>query len=445
MPSLKNQFQTQLKKITDRPGLNKILQNTGWLFADKVLRMGLALVVTIWLARYLGPEQFGLLNFAMAFVALFGAIATVGLNSVVVRDLVKFPEKTSSILSTSIFLQILGGIITFSLIVLAIHFLKPEDALARAIAIILGLTMVVKFSETIKYWYESQVQSKFVVWAESAVLVLFAAIKILLILQQAPLISFAWAILAETMVLAIALIILYSIQSKTSKIWQPQLSRAKTLLRESWPLILSGLSIMVYMRIDQVMLGQMLNNEAVGIYSAAVKISEMWYFVPIAIVASVYPAIINSKEKSESLYQQRMQNLYDLMVYISVFVALIVTFSADWIVISLFGVAYNEAGFVLAVHVWIGLFVALGLASSKWFILEGLGALILYKTIIGAFINIILNMMMIPVYGIYGCLFATLISYSFAALWFDILSKKTRHIFIMKMKAILFLSLIRKI
>ncbi len=441
MPSLKNQFQTQLKKITDRPGLNKILQNTGWLFADRVLRMGLAFVVTIWLARYLGPEQFGLLNFAMAFVALFGAIATVGLNSVVVRDLVKFPEKTSSILSTSISLQILGGLITFSLIVLAIHFLKQEDALARAIAIILGLSMVVKFSETIKYWYESQVQSKFVVWAESAVLVLFAAIKILLILQQAPLISFAWAIFAETVVLAIALIILYSIQSKTSKIWQPQLCQAKTLLRESWPLILSGLSVMVYMRIDQVMLGQMLNNEAVGIYSAAVKISEMWYFVPIAIVASVYPAIISSKEKSESLYQQRMQNLYDLMVYISVFVALIVTFSADWIVISLFGDAYSESGFVLAVHIWIGLFVSLGVASSKWFLLENLSKLIFYRTLYGALLNVLLNLVLIPSFGIKGCLIATLISYSFAALWFDAFAKKTRKAFVMKIKALIFRSL----
>ncbi|HCC80515.1 MULTISPECIES: flippase [unclassified Methylophaga] len=441
MPSLKNQFQTQLKKITDRPGLNKILQNTGWLFADRVLRMGLAFVVTIWLARYLGPEQFGLLNFAMAFVALFGAIATVGLNSVVVRDLVKFPEKTSSILSTSISLQILGGLITFSLIVLAIHFLKPEDALARAIAIILGLSMVVKFSETIKYWYESQVQSKFVVWAESAVLVLFAAIKILLILQQAPLISFAWAIFAETVVLAIALIILYSIQSKTSKIWQPQLCQAKTLLRESWPLILSGLSVMVYMRIDQVMLGQMLNNEAVGIYSAAVKISEMWYFVPIAIVASVYPAIISSKEKSESLYQQRMQNLYDLMVYISVFVALIVTFSADWIVISLFGDAYSESGFVLAVHIWIGLFVSLGVASSKWFLLENLSKLIFYRTLYGALLNVLLNLVLIPSFGIKGCLIATLISYSFAALWFDAFAKKTRKAFVMKIRALIFRSL----
>ena len=441
MPSLKNQFKTQLKKVTDRPGLNKIIQNTGWLFADKVLRMSLALVVTIWLARYLGPEQFGLLNFAMAFVALFGAIASVGLNSVVVRDLVKFPEKTSLILSTSIFLQILGGIITFSLIVLAIHFLKPEDALARAIAIILGLTMVVKFSETIKYWYESQVQSKFVVWAESAVLVMFAAIKILLILQQAPLISFAWAIFAETVVLTIALIILYLIQSKTSKLWAPQLCQAKTLLRESWPLILSGLSVMVYMRIDQVMLGQMLNNEAVGIYSAAVKISEMWYFVPIAIVASVYPAIISSKEKSESLYQQRMQNLYDLMVYISVFVALIVTFSADWIVISLFGDAYSGAGFVLAVHIWIGLFVSLGVASSKWFLLENLSKLIFYRTLYGALLNVILNLLLIPFFGIKGCLIATLISYSFAALWFDAFAKKTRKVFVMKIKALIFRSL----
>jgi len=325
--------------------------------------------------------------------------------------------------------------------VLAIHFLKPEDALARAIAIILGLSMVVKFSETIKYWYESQVQSKFVVWAESAVLVLFAAIKILLILQQAPLISFALAIFAESVVLAIALIILYSIQSKTSKIWQPQLCQAKTLLRESWPLILSGLSVMVYMRIDQVMLGQMLNNEAVGIYSAAVKISEMWYFLPIAIVASVYPAIISSKEKSESLYQQRMQNLYDLMVYISVFVALIVTFSADWIVISLFGDAYSEAGFVLAVHIWIGLFVSLGVASSKWFLLEKLSRLIFYRTLYGALLNVILNLLLIPPFGIKGCLIATLISYSFAALWFDAFSTKTRKAFVMKIKALSFRSL----
>tara|TARA_R100001530_G_C4314695_1_gene154016 strand:- start:876 stop:1862 length:987 start_codon:yes stop_codon:yes gene_type:complete len=325
--------------------------------------------------------------------------------------------------------------------VLAIHFLKPEDALARAIAIILGLSMVVKFSETIKYWYESQVQSKFVVWAESAVLVLFAAIKILLILQQAPLISFAWAIFAETVVLAIALIILYSIQSKTSKIWQPQLCQAKTLLRESWPLILSGLSVMVYMRIDQVMLGQMLNNEAVGIYSAAVKISEMWYFVPIAIVASVYPAIISSKEKSESLYQQRMQNLYDLMVYISVFVALIVTFSADWIVISLFGDAYSESGFVLAVHIWIGLFVSLGVASSKWFLLENLSKLIFYRTLYGALLNVLLNLVLIPSFGIKGCLIATLISYSFAALWFDAFAKKTRKAFVMKIRALIFRSL----
>lgn len=441
MSTLKNLYQTQLKKITDKPGLNKILQNTGWLFADKVLRMVLALVVTIWLARYLGPEQFGVLNFATAFVSLFAAIATVGLNSVIVRDLVKFPQETSSILGTSVLLQILGGGIAFSAIVLVIQFLRPEDTLVRATVIIIGLSMMFKFAETIRYWYESQVQSKFVVWAESTVLIMFAAIKILLIFQHAPLIYFAWAIFAESVVLTISLIILYSIQSKMRQKWQAHISRAKTLLRESWPLILSGLTVMIYMRIDQVMLGQMLNNEAVGIYSAAVRISEVWYFIPVALVASVYPAIISSKEKSELLYKKRVQKLYDLMVYVSIFVALIVTFSADWIVTFLFGEVYRQAGFVLAVHVWIGMFVSLGVASSKWFLIENLSKLIFYRTLYGALLNVLLNLLLIPTFGINGCLVATLVSYSFAALWFDAFSKKTREAFFMKVKALSFRSL----
>jgi polysaccharide transporter, PST family len=156
-------------RIENRPGLLKILDNIGWLFFDKMLRMAVGLLVVVWMARYLGPEQFGLLNFAMAFVGLFGAIATLGLQGIMVRDIVRKPEESKVILGTGFVLQVVGGLMAFGLVILVISYLRPDDTLAKTIVAILGFTQVLKASEVVKYWFESQVQSKFVVWVENGV------------------------------------------------------------------------------------------------------------------------------------------------------------------------------------------------------------------------------------------------------------------------------------
>lgn len=424
-------------KVEHRPNLQKALTNTGWLFGDKVLRMGVGLLVGVWVARYLGPEQFGLLNYAMAIVALFGAVASLGLNGIVVRDLVKEPETANETLGTTFLLQAIGGLLAFGLAVLAISFARPNDNLAKLLVAVLGFVMVFKCTDVVRYWFESQVKSKYVVWLENGIFLVLAVVKVGLILMEASLMAFVWAAFAESVLVAVGLLGVFARRGGALSAWRIRYGRAKELLTDSWPLILSGLAVMVYMRIDQIMLGQMLGDEAVGIYSAAVRISEVWYFLPTAIIASVFPAIAAARKASEPLYYQRMQRLYDLLVAISLGAAISMTFLSGWLVTQLYGAAYAEAGPILAIHVWAGIFTFLGVASSHWFLLEKMVVHMFYRTALGALVNITLNLILIPDYGGQGAAAATLISYSVAAFWFDLLSRKSRRLFFMKANSIL--------
>lgn len=422
-------------KIEHRHGLTKILDNIIWMFFDKFLRLGVGLFVGVWIARYLGPQQFGLLNYALAFVALFTAVANLGLNGIVVRDLVQDPSKTETIMGTAFVLSVLGGFSALCLSMLTISYARSDDALAKLIVVLLSLLMVFKATDVVRYWFESQVQSKYVVWMENCVFLAISIVKIGLIIAEAPLMAFVWAIFVESLIVAIGLLGIYAWRGGKLTAWRFQFERAKVLLKDSGPLILSGLAIMVYMRIDQLMLGQMLGDESVGIYSAAVRISEIWYFIPIVIVASVFPSIIDAKKKDETIYYRHLQKLYDIMVMLALSLALLMTFLSDRVVILLFGTAYQKSGPVLAVHIWAGIFVFLGVASGKWFLIEGLQRYTFYKTLLGAVVNVGLNLLMIPKFKATGAAYATVISYAIAGMFSDLLQKETRPMFRMKLRA----------
>lgn len=423
------------KKIDHRPNLLKIVDNIGWLFFDKVLRMGMGLLVGVWVARYLGPEQFGLFNYAHAFVALFGAIAGLGIQGIVVRDIVRDPLCKEETLGTAAVLQFAGGLIAYGLILSTIFWLRSEDMLAKVLVAILGSSMLFKASEVTVYWFESQVQSKYTVWIQNGVFVIFAAIKIGLILSEATLITFAWATTAEGLLVALLMSAMLGLQGPKLRQLRISLARTKTLLKQSWPLMLSGITISIYMKIDQIMLGQMLGDEAVGIFSAAMRISEIWYFLPIAIVASVSPAIIQTKKRSEEQYYRRIQHLFDLMVWLSIGIALPTTFLSTSVVTMLFGEAYSESGPVLAIHIWSSVFVFLGIASNQWLLAENRQILSLQRTALGAAVNVILNLLLMPQYGAVGAAIATVTAQFIVGFMFDVFQKETRRMFTMKLNA----------
>ncbi|MGE3613200.1 MAG: flippase [Sulfurimonas sp.] len=434
----------KLKSLQNHQGFMKYFKNTSWLFGEKILRMFVGLFVGIWVARYLGPEQFGLFSYAQSFVGLFTAIATLGLDGIVVRELVKDESRRDELIGTAFWLKLIGAFGVLIVLAIAIHF-TSNDSYTNTLVFIIASATIFQAFNVIDMYFQAKVMSKFVVYANVISLFISSLIKVVLILYEAPLIAFAWTVLFDSAVLALGFVYFYVRHSASSveshsklKIKYITFSRvtALSLLKDSWPLILSGIVISIYMKIDQVMIQEMMGSEAVGQYAAAVRISEAWYFIPIVVASSLFPAIINAKKISEELYYARLQKLYDLMVWMAIAIALPMTFLSDWVVNLLYGEQYSQAGNVLMIHIWAGIFVFLGVASGKWFTAENLQMLSFWRTFYGMTINVVLNFMLLPNYGIQGAAVATLISQIIAAYISDLLNTRTRRMFWMKSKSI---------
>ena len=410
------------------PSFRKYFANTSWLLGERVLRMVVSLLVGIYVARYLGPERFGLLSYTLSFVLLFSSLASFGLDDILVRELVKQPEQRNNLLGTVFWLKVCGTIVMGTAIALVLKF-KPEDQQTYWMIAIITFGFLFQATNVVDFYFQSQVQSKFAVRAQAIQLILTSLFKIYLVWNQAELIWFAFALMLDQVVVAVLFLLVYHWKIE----WFPFLSftwiQAKKLMIDAWPLIFAGMVVSVYMKIDQVMLKEMLDAKAVGVYAAAVKLCEAWYFVPTAVIASLFPAIITARKNSETLYEEKVQKLYDLMVWVAVAVALPTTLFADWVILILYGADFQEAADVLKMYIWAGVFVSLGVASSKWLIAENLERYSFYSTLLGAILNIVCNFYLIPIYGIRGAALATLISYGTAAYLSMAIFEKTRNNF----------------
>lgn len=401
-------LQATLKK---RQGTFKIASNIGWLFADRILRMGVGLIIGVWTARYLGPEQFGQLNYAIAWVSIFSAIAGLGLDSIAVRDLVREPYNQNVILGSTFWLKLIGGVFTWLLIVAASFLLPSKDMFTNWLVWILSAGMIFQSFDTIELWFQSQVKSNYIVLGRSPTFILINLVKVLLIRHQAPLISFAWVGLVEVILGAVGLLISYKISNNNIFQWKTYCQRARQLLNDSYPLIFSGLLIMIYMRVDQIMISMMKGDRELGLYSAAVRIAEVWYFLPTAIASSTLPSIVEAQQISENLFYQRLQKLYGVMAALGYAIAIPISLLAQWLVYTLYGNAFIDSGKMLAILVWSGIFVNLGIARSSFLTTMNWTKFHLFTVFLGAIANVILNLLLIPSMGGIGASIATLVAY----------------------------------
>jgi len=419
-------------------GFKRYFANTSWLMGHRVLSMVVALFVGVYVARYLGPERFGLLSYAGSFAGLFTALATLGLDGIMVRELVKTPERRDELLGTAFWLKAGGAILMWIGIAVAVPFTN-NDTQTNILIVIIAFAIIFQAFNVIDFNYQAEVKSKYVVYAQLVSLVISSITKLVFVWIAAPLVWFACVFLLDAVVLAAGMTAMYLKNTGNIWYWKWRWQTAKELVKDSWPLILSGMVIAIYMKIDQVMIKEMLDAEAVGNYAAAVRLSEAWYFVPMAITSSVFPAIINAKKQSEELYYQRLQKLYDLMVWLAVAIALPTTFLAPWVIRVLYGEAFLPAAGVLSIHIWAGVFVFLGVASGKWFITENFMKLAFYRNFLGAIGNVIFNLIFIPILHIKGAAIGTLLANFLAAYFFDVINLKTRKNFLMKTKSLCFI------
>ncbi|MBE9241030.1 flippase [Synechocystis salina LEGE 00031] len=399
--------------------------------------MGVGLFVFTLVARYLGVEQFGMYSFATAFVGLFSTLATMGLPSLVVKSLTHEPERQNEILGTTFCLQLLGGIGSLVLSLLAVLLFRNHDPLTVSLVAILASAGIFHAFDTIDIWYQSQVKSKYTVIAKNTAFIIFAVVKLTLIHFQAPLLAFAGATIAEVLAGAMGLVISYQVLGYSLWRWRWDFSVARELLQQSWPLILSGFTIMIYMKTDQVMLGEMIGDDAVGLYSAATRISEVWYFIPTAIVSSVAPSIYQAKrEGNELAYYQKISKLLKFLNTVAIMIAIPMTFLSGSLIDLLFGPEFSGSSAILSIHIWAALFVFMGVASSPWFIAEDLTSFSFYRTLLGAIANMLLNFLLIPRYAGEGAAVATVISYGVGSVFANGLSVKTRDFFFLQVKSI---------
>ncbi|MEL6581984.1 MAG: flippase [Cyanobacteria bacterium J06621_12] len=393
------------------PGFKKIIRNIGWLSAERLIRMGLSFFVGIYVIRYLGPEQFGKLSYSTSFVFLFLAITKLGLDDIVVRNLVKQEDASGKILGTAFVLKLMGCLLAFFITGAGI-FTSTDDWLIRQMTMIIAFSMIFTCFDILDLWFQSQVLSKSIAIVRSIQFVVSSLAKLAFIWFGMPLILFACLFVADTIIRAIGMTWVYLQDRHQVGRWQFDPSIALSLLQNSWPLILSGVMVTIYMSIDQVMLGNMSNSLEVGNYAAAVKFSEVWYFIPTVVCSSVFPAVVQAKQHSQADYYNRMQQLYDFMTFLSLGIAIAVSLGAQSLLTSLLGAEYSSAGAILTLHIWSGVFIFLGVARGNWLVIENKTRLSLITQLMGALTNIGLNLWLIREYGAIGAAIATLVSYA---------------------------------
>ncbi|MEG3924093.1 flippase [Microcoleus sp. D3_18a_C4] len=408
------------------PGLRQVLSNIAWLFTDQILQMGLGLFVGLWVARYLGPTQFGLLNYAIAFVSLFSSVATMGLGTLVVRNIARDPECKNETLGTAFGMQFTGGCITLLLTVTVIGLLKPNDTLTRWLVGIIAAGTIFNAFEAINFWFQSQIQSKYTVLAKNSVCFLVAAVRIGLVTIKAPLLAFAWVRLTEVALVGIAYIYFYKLTGNKIKEWHFSWERCKELLSESWPIILSGFAVYVYSKTDQIMLGAMNKNAELGYYAAAVKISEICDFLPMIVSSSIFPKLANLRKTNYEEYLNKFQIYSDIMIFLWLGVAIPISLLSPWIVHLLYGEKYAQSAAVLGIYVWAQFGSNFGVARSTYLNIEGQLRYGLYLTVVGSILNVGLNFLLIPKYGAFGATAATLITYFYVIILVNFLIKELR-------------------
>lgn len=399
-------------------GTKEFIGNTFWLFSDRILQMGLSLIVGVWVARYLGPTEYGLLNYAATFPALYGAIASLGgIGTLVVRNIAEDSDAINENLGTAFVLQLISSIITFGAAIVTSMILNPNEPLTHWLVGILAAGTLFQSFSVIDSWFQAQLKFRDTVIARNIAYVLMCVVRVALIQMQAPITYFAIARLVELAISTACLIVLYKFNRQTFNTWQFNLKLAKQLLLESIPLILTGITAYVYTNIDQVMLGSMLQGkkEELGFYSAAVRLSSTFDFIPMILGQSFFPKLSRLKGESEENYLNKLQVYFDVSIFLWLFIAVPTSLLAVYIVDIVYGELYAASASILAVYAWAQFGSNLAVARNTYMLIERKIVLSPVLTLLGALLNIGLNYFLIPRYGAMGATVTTLITYFFVS------------------------------
>lgn len=412
------------------------VKNAGWLVFGRIGQMVISLVVGLLTARYLGPANYGLINYATAYTAFFMAFCTLGINSVLVKEFIDNPREEGKIIGSTLLLRGISSVLSAIIIVCLVSILDAGERTTIVVTALCSIGLVFNVFETFNYWFQSRLQSKVTAIVLLVGYIFTSIYKVVLLILQMRVEFFAFSTSLDYIIVGVLLLLCYKKYGggrlRFSK------STSTRILSKSVHFILPSVMVTIYGYVDKFMLKQMLSETEVGYYATATAVCGMWSFVLTAIIDSMYPSIMEAHKNDTTLYEKKNRQLYAIVFYFAVAVSTVFCLFGRYIVLLLYGEKYMPAVAPLRVVTWYTAFSYLGVARNAWIVCEDKQRYLKYIYVFAAICNVILNCIFIPLWGATGAAAASLITQMLTTIVVPFFIKNLRHNSIMMIEGILF-------
>jgi O-antigen/teichoic acid export membrane protein len=416
---------------------NRVVKNASWMIAEQAVQMIISFVIGMLTVRYLGPSNYGVINYCNAYTAFFTAIAGLGIEAIVVKELIARPEEQGEIIGSSIFMRLLAGLFSMVSIFIILFFVDKGDPVILKVALLQSSVLVFKAFEIIDFWFQSKLQSKYASILKSISYVLVAAYKVFILVTHKSVEWFAFSVSLDFLIIAVLLTIAYFRHGGAAFKLSKKISNI--LISQGYHYIISTLIITIYAQMDKVMIKHMISEADTGLYSAALMICQYWSLIPIAIINSMRPVIMEyKKDGKEEEYKHEFSRLYIILTWLGLGVSLLISLLAPFIMKVVYGETYVPASGALAIAIWYTTFSVLGVARGNWLVCENKNQYAKWFVLFGAITNIVLNFILIPTLGINGAAIATLVTQLVVCYVGPAVFKDTRENAVQMFKAFVF-------
>lgn len=402
----------------------RFLTNTGWIVGQQIVHILLSVLVGILSARYLGPTNYGVISYALSFVTLYSSIASLGMDSVIVKELIDKPDEEGTVLGSAILLRIISGLFSSLSVIVIIWLLNPGEVETVIIAVLCSISLIFRSFELLDYWFQRHLINKYTSIAKTIAYIVVSSYQIFLLKTEKSIEWFAFATSLDYIVLTIIYYAYYKKQGGDNL--KANIKTGLSTLKGSYHFIISGLMVSIYGQMDRMMLKTMVSSTAVGLYSVASYICTMWIFIPTAIINSARPIIMEERAKDYRLYLRRLEQLYSGVIWISIIASIFISVFGGYAINVLYGSQYYEAIDPLKILIWSEIFSMIGTARSVWIVSEKKNKYVKYYLIYGVIVNAILNYLLIPKIGIIGAAIATLVTQVTTSIIAPLFYKETR-------------------
>ncbi len=389
-----------------------IFNNAKWIIVCKVLQSLLQLVIGMLCARFLGPSNYGLINYAASIFAFALPITKLGFDSTLVNEYVKHPEKEGEIIGTSIVLNLLSALACYGMVAVFVFNMNAGEKETITVCILYSITLFCCAFEMIQYWFQYKLKAKYSSVVMLIAYIFVAAYRIFLLATGKHVYWFALTNTIDYGLIGVSLFIIYK------RLGAQRLSfsfnTAKELFSRGKHYILASLMLVILQNTDHIMLTSMIDKAENGYYTAAITCAGVAQFVFTAIIDSFRPQILHHKKDNDDKYKKSVSLLYGIISYLAIAQSIFFIIFAKWIVFILYGAEYEAAVSILRILSLYFVFSFMGSVRNVWILAEEKQKYLWVINLTGAVFNVVLNTALIPHIGGTGAAIASFLTQIFA-------------------------------